>query len=128
MSEDQKALSRQQKYKLRQLEFKENNRKSLCIVNLIATIVTIGLAIGTLVILTTDSSSCTASHLRTTLWLMLGMHVINTVESVCGLTGFDRIFCGCICTVGFFVYEVAVLVYMNTVYLNSKECESQTPT
>ena len=59
---------------------------------------------------------------------MLGMHVINTVEAVCGLTGFDKIFCGCICTVGFFIYEVAVLVYMNTVYFNSSECKKETPT
>jgi hypothetical protein len=100
----------------------------ICVVNLISTVITIGLAVATLVILTADKTSCDASKLRLTLWLMLGMHVINTVEAVCGLTGLDNIFCGCLCVVGFFMYEIAVLVYMQAVFYNSKPCEDQTPT
>ena len=125
---ENKALNRQERYKLRQLEFKEENQRTICIVNLVSTVITIGLAVATLVILNVDKTSCDASKLRLTLWLMLGMHVINTVEAVCGLTGLDNIFCGCICVVGFFVYEIAVLVYMQTVFYNSKPCEHKTPT
>ena len=84
---------------------------------------TVGLAVATLVILKSDPTKCDASALRLTLWLMLGMHVINTVEAVCGLTGLDRIFCGCLCVIGFFVYEVAVLVYMLVVFNNSEPCK-----
>ena len=71
---------------------------------------------GTLVILNVEPGECKDSHLRLTLWLMIGMHAINIVESVCGLTGLDRIFCGCICVIGFFAYEVGVLIYMQSVY------------
>ena len=105
-------LNKQEKYKLRQLEFKENNKKSLCIVNLLSTIATVGLAIGTLAVLNIEPATCNGSHLRLTMWLMLAMHATNIVESVCGLTGLDKIFCGCICVLSFFIYEVAVLVYM----------------
>jgi hypothetical protein len=125
--EEKRELKRHERIKLRQLEFKENNKHSLCIVNLVSTVLTVGLAIATLAILKSDPTKCDASHLRITLWLMLGMHLVNTVEAVCGLTGFDKIFCGCICTIGFFVYEVAVLVYMQVVFYSSGPCEQQTP-
>ena len=91
---------------------KEANKKSLCIVNLLSTLATIGLAVGTLIVLNNETQSCEGTALRVTLWLMLGMHATNIVESVCGLTGLEKIFCGCICVIAFFVYEVAVLIYM----------------
>lgn len=130
----EKPLSSQERYKLKQLEFKEENKKALCITNLICTVVTVGLVIGTLVILSTEtnlidstSNSCTDSHLRLTLWLMIGMHCTNIIESVCGLTGLDKIFCGCICTLSFFFYEVGVLIYMQTVYYSQSYCADETP-
>ena len=113
-----------EKYRLRSLEFKENNKKALCIVNLLTTVITIGLAIATLSILNTETTECEGSSLRMTVWLMLGMHVINIVEAVCGLIGLDKIFCGCCCIIGFFVYEVAVLGYMNSIFYTSGHCES----
>ena len=61
------------------------------------------------------------------MWLMLGMHCINALEGVCGLTGLDKIFCGCLCVVGFFVYEIAVLVYMQSVFYASPHCKNETP-
>ena len=108
-------------YKLKQLEFKEKNAHAICWVNIISTLVTVGLVIGTLVIVNTEYNidpaypnqhNCEGSHLYITMWLMIGMHCINITESVCGLTGLDTIFCGCICIIGFFVYEIAVLIYM----------------
>ncbi len=58
---------------------------------------------------------------------MLIMHATNILESVCQLTGFDKIFCGCICCIAFFVYEVAVLIYLQTIYLSSSDCKAETP-
>ena len=60
---------------------------------------------------------------------MLGMHAINITEAVCGLTGLDHIFCGCICVISFFAYEIAVLIYMQSVYYTSGHCKEagQTP-
>src|ERR1035441_6785263 len=97
-------------YKLRQHEFKENNKKALCIVNLTSTLATVGLMVGTLAILNIETTSCTATHLRLCMWLMIAMHATNIIESVCGLTGLDKIFCGCICVLSFFAYEVGVLI------------------
>jgi hypothetical protein len=51
---DSKALNRSERYKLKQLQFKEDNAKALCWVNVISTVVTVGLVIGTLVIVNTE--------------------------------------------------------------------------
>lgn len=113
MSDKDTAMKRyQEKFKLKQLEMREKNKQSLCYVNLISTLVTVGLVIGTLVILQKEPAVCEGYQLRTTLYLVLGMHATNIIEQVCSMTGLDRICCGCICILGFFLYEVAVLVYM----------------
>lgn len=118
------AKRRREKYNAKLLEFKESNKRVLCFANLFSTVITIACAIGTLIVLNTETESCDASYLRMTTWLMLGMHCINALEGVCGLTGLDKIFCGCLCIVGFFAYEVAVLVYMQTVFYASGECKT----
>jgi hypothetical protein len=127
-SAELKEKKMQEKYKLKMLEIKEENKKTLCIVNLISTVATIGLALGTLAILNAEPKSCNASPLRFTLWLMLGMHATNIIESVCALTSLDRICCGCLCVIGFFIYEVGVLVYMQSIFYTAGECAMQTPT
>lgn len=109
------------------LEMKEKNKKTLCVVNMISTLVTVALAVGTLVILNQDPTSCEGTPLRLTLWLMLGMHATNIVEQVCSMTGLDALCCGCICIIGFFFYEVGVLVYMQSVFYTSGECAEKTP-
>ena len=53
------------------------------------------------------------------------MHAINATEGVCGLTGLDNIFCGCLCIIGFFAYEVAVLAYIQTILYTSTHCASR---
>ena len=123
-----KPLSSNERYKLKQMEFKEENKKALCYVNLISTIVTAAMLIGTLVILNIEPGNCTDTRLRMTLWFMIGMHAVNITESVCGLTHLDAIFCGCICVVGFFAYEVAVLIYMQIIYYNGGHCSAANET
>ena len=112
MSEDKKEKRYQEKFKLKQLEMKEQNKKTLCIVNLVSTVITVALVIGTLVVLNKEPQVCEGYQLKVSLWLMLGMHATNILEQVCSMTGLDRICCGCIWILAFFVYEVAVLVYM----------------
>ena len=121
------AKRRREKYNAKLLEYKEANKRTLCIANLFSTVITIACAIGTLIVLQNETNSCSDSMLRTTTWLMLGMHCINALEGVCGLTGLDKIFCGCLCVIGFFVYEVAVLVYMQSVFYASPHCKDETP-
>ncbi|CDW86201.1 UNKNOWN [Stylonychia lemnae] len=109
------------------LEMKEKNKKTICLVNLISTIITTALMIGTLVILNKEPEVCKGHQLKITLWLMLGMHATNIIEQVCSMTGLDRWCCGCICILAFFFYELAVLVYMNSVFYSSGECEEDHP-
>lgn len=116
-----------EKYELKMAQMKEQNRKTLCLVNVISTVVTCGLAFGTFLMLMNDPSSCSDSHLRLTLWLMLGMHATNITESVCQLTMLEKICCGCICVIAFFVYEVAVLTYMQVIFYSSGHCAQETP-
>lgn len=127
MSTDQKDKRYQDKFKLKMLEMKEENKKTLFMVNLISTIVTVGLVIGTLIILNKEPMVCEGYQLKLTLWLMLGMHATNILEQVCSMTGLDRICCGCICIIGFFFYEIAVLVYMQTVFYTSGSCQEEHP-
>lgn len=121
------AKRRREKYDAKLLEYKESNKSILCIANVFSTVITIGCAIGTLVILGTETSTCSETNLRFTNWLMLGMHCINALEGVCGLTGLDKIFCGCLCVVSFFIYEVCVLVYMQSIFYTSGPCKTETP-
>ena len=115
------------KYQLKLLQLKEENKKTMCIVNVISSIVTCGLALGTYLLLINDPTVCKDSNLRITLWLMLAMHATNITEAVCQLTYLEKIFCGCLCVLAFFVYEVAVLVYMQSIFYANPHCAQETP-
>ena len=123
-NQEQLEKRRKEKYTAKLHEFKEANKKKLCVANIFSTVITIGCAIATLVILKSDYPTCKETNLNTTLWLMFGMHIINALEGACGLIGLDKIFCGCICVIGFFVYEVAVLFYMQWILYSSTACAS----
>lgn len=43
------------------------------------------------------------------------------------MTGLDRICCGLFCVVGFFFYEIAVLVYMQSILYSNPHCRDETP-
>ena len=125
---EKKEKRKREVYNAKLYEFQEANKKSLCISNIFSVVITVGCAIGTLIILNSETVKCQNSNLWITLYLMLGMHAINTLEGVCGLTGLDKIFCGCCCVVIFFAYEVGVLLYMQiTLYANT-HCAKETPT
>jgi hypothetical protein len=55
------------------------------------------------------------------------MHIINTIEGVCGLTGLDKTLCGCVCVIIFFAYEVTVFLYMQIILITSTQCIKETP-
>jgi Kef-type K+ transport system membrane component KefB len=117
-----------EKYELKMQRMKEDNKKTICIVNVISTVATCGLAFGTyLLLINNPGVDCAGSHLRLTLWLMLAMHATNIIEAVCQLTHLEKICCGCICTIAFFIYEVAVLVYMQVIFYANQQCADETP-
>ena len=117
----------QEAYRLKQVAFKQKNKQILCIVNIASFVATIACFFATIAVLAIETEECPYSSLRFTLYLVLGMHVINTVEQVCEITQLDHIFCGCICTIGFFLYEVGVVLYMGIVWASSGACKDITP-
>jgi hypothetical protein len=119
--------ARKEHAELMRTKFKEENAKAICWINVFSTVATIILAAGTLSILNTELTSCSTTKLRLTLWIMLGMHCINVTEAICNLTYLDKIFCGCLCVIGFFVYELAALNYMLAVFVRSSACAKETP-
>ena len=116
-----------EKYELKMAHMKEQNQKTLCIVHTVSTVATCGLAFGTYLLLINNPNDCSNSNLRLTLWLMLAMHATNIIEAVCNLTHLEKIFCGCICVILFFLYEVAVLVYMQVIFYANPQCATETP-
>ena len=116
-----------EKYLAKKKKFEDDNKSTLCMIHFISTIATVGLAVGTVYVLNVEDYPCKGYHVRLTLWLMLMMHATNILESVCQLTGLSKIFCGCMCTLMFFLYELGVLVYMQSIFYSSGECRVQTP-
>ena len=121
-------LNREERMKLRRQEYKEANKQTLCIYNLTNTVLSIGLAAATFVILSNYPEKCEGINIRICLWLIAFMHIINAVEAVFDYTGLDNIFCCCCCVIGFFAYEVGVIIYMNTIMWNAGHCEEPAPT
>ena len=85
MSSEKLETRKQEKYNAKLYEYKESHKKTLCYMNIFSTVATIGCAVITLFILNSNGESCEGSNLRLTLWLMLGMHVINATEAIFGL-------------------------------------------
>lgn len=119
----------QEKYRLKKLEFQENNKKALCYFNIVSTLCTSALAAGTLIVINMDGYSYFCNtKLTITLYLMLAMHATNILENICQLTSLEKLCCGLLCVLGFFIYEVAVITYMNVVWWNTDaDCKASYP-
>ena len=95
---------------------KENKTFWLCF-NFWAIVISIGLAIGTYLVVTSATEDC--STLKNTLWLVFIMHIVNLVETLFNVTGLDKKLCSGQLLCGFFVFEVTVLVYMQVSYFEA---------
>lgn len=91
------------------------------------TLGSIGLAVGTYLILDYSEFNCDASNLRLPLWMVFGMHIVNSCETILNLTGFERKLCTTPILCGFFIFQLVVLVYMQVAYFESQDCVTQTP-
>jgi hypothetical protein len=99
--------------------FLTENKKPWLWFNLLTTLGSIGLAVGTFFVVTNSVYSCSVSDLKLTLWLVFTMHLINALETVLNLTGLERKLCTGPMMCVFFIFEVTVLVYMQVVYFES---------
>ena len=104
---------KEQRRKAALYEYEKEHKQTLCIYNFSLTIIEIGLAIATFYIVWGYGYECTnGPNMNLVIWLIFGMHLINSIEAVFKASGLASVFCGPICRIGFFVYEIAVLVYM----------------
>ena len=53
------------------------------------TIGSIGMAVGTYLVLDYYGLNCEDSNLRLPLWMVFGMHIVNACETILNLTGFE---------------------------------------
>ncbi len=90
--------------------FLVENRKPWLWFNLLATLGSIGLAVGTFLVVWNQREDC--GGLKTALWLVFAMHIVNTFETILNLTGLEKKLCTGFIVCGFFIFEVTVLVYM----------------
>ena len=100
-------------------KFLSENKKPWMWFNLMSTLGSIGLALGTFFIVYNSQYNCSYSDLKLTLWLVFAMHLVNTLETLLNLTGLERRLCNGPVVCVFFIFEITILVYMQVVYFES---------
>jgi len=90
--------------------------------NLIATLLSLGLAIATFIIVWESEYDCAMPSLKVPLWLVGFMHLFNCLETILNLTGCEKKLCTCMFGCIFFSFELTVLIYMQVVYFDARDC------
>ncbi len=91
-------------------KFIVENRKFWLCFNFWAIVGSIGLAVGTFLVVYGREEDC--AGIKGTLWLVFIMHIVNALENFLNITGLDKKLCGSMTLCGFFVFEITVLIYM----------------
>jgi len=108
-------------------QFTKENRGFWITFNIIATLMSLALAIVTFIIVWQAEYDCAYPGLKIPLWLVGIMHLLNTVETLLNLCGLEKRLCGCLAGCIFFGYEITILVYMQVIYFEAQDCMRQTP-
>ncbi|CDW83703.1 UNKNOWN [Stylonychia lemnae] len=122
--EDPQAKTKQTAYE----RFLHENKKPWLFFNLFTTLGSIGLAVGTFLVLNTQVDDC--KGLKTALWLVFAMHIVNTIETIINLFSLEKRLCNGYMICGFFIFEIIVLSYMQVVYFEAQQedyCMTRTP-
>ena len=90
------------------------------------TFLSIGCAVGTYLVLDYSEFDCDVTPLRLPLWMVFGMHIVNSLETLMNLTGLEQKICHTYVLTGFFIFELVVLVFMQVAYFEAQECITQT--
>ena len=115
--------------------FTKENRKVWLSFNAFATLVSIGMAVGTYLVLSAEPI-VDCGGIRLTLWLVFSLHIVNSVEMFINLTGLEKALCSSFWVCLFMIFEVTILIYMQVTYfesqvenlaLNKVSCHSVTP-
>jgi len=99
-------------------KFLKAKKKEWTIFNIGSTLISIAMAVGTFfVIKGHDGPDC--KSLKSTLYMVLAMHAVNTVEAIINLIGLERKICSGFVACMFFLFEATVILYMQVVYFGS---------
>ena len=115
---DEKAAATQNNGTMYENFTKDHRREWMCF-NIFATLISIGLGVGTIVILSAKSEEEDCRGIKFTLYMVLLLHIVNTFEMLLNMTGFEKKLCSGSAVFFFFIFEVTVLVYMQVVYFDS---------
>ncbi len=99
--------------------FLVDNKKPWIWFNILTTLGSIGLAVGTFLVVWRQREDC--GGMKTALWLVFIMHIVNALETLLNLTGLERKLCTSFMMCGFFIFEVTVLIYMQVVYFEAMQ-------
>ncbi len=111
----------------RYMTFVSKNRRFWITFNILATLASLALAISTFIIVWNAEYDCAMPSLKVPLWLIGFMHLINCLETLINLTGLEKHLCSCLFGCLFFGYELTVLIYMQVIYFDARDCMRQTP-
>ncbi|TNV75970.1 hypothetical protein FGO68_gene7477 [Halteria grandinella] len=95
-------------------QFVESNKKRWTIFNIVTTLASVGMAIGTFFVIRAHEEDCL--NLQQTLYLVFVMHIVNSLETILNVTGMEKKLCTGFWVCMFFIFEMTVIVYMQVVY------------
>ena len=91
-------------------KFTVENKKPWTLFNIFTTLGSIGLAVGTYLVLLNQEEDC--AGMKTALWMVFVMHIVNIFETLFNIAGLEKKLCNGYMVCGFFIFELTVLVYM----------------
>ena len=116
-----KAIRAAEKWKAKKFEYQEKYKSTLCKVYFGALLVTCGMAVYTYITIKNIGEDKTINIVSWPLYLVLAMHATNIIQQVCTLTGLENFFCSGLCNLLFDLYEIGVLIFMQSVLFSSTE-------
>ena len=98
------------------VKFVRENKKFWVTFNVLTSLGSIALAVGTYLFLDYFPDDCEEQNIRLPLWFVFGMHIVNAVETIMNLTGLEMKICKGWVVCGFFIFEVTILVFMQVAF------------
>lgn len=95
-------------------QFIDGNKKQWTMFNVMTTLVSIAMAIGTYFVIAAHDTDC--RNLKQTLYLVFVMHIVNSLETLLNIFGLEKKLCTGFWVTMFLIFEITVIVYMQVVY------------
>lgn len=105
-------------------QFVQANKKQWNIFNIMTTLVSIGMAVGTFFIIA-GHPGVDCKGIKTTLYLVFIMHCVNSLETILNIFGWEKKLCTGFGVSMFLIFETTVIIYMQVIYFNSMPVDTE---